>query len=146
MSFLKIKLLIPALLLTWFGSALACDGPQNQRGENIDVLFARNSASLSVKELARLSAWSAEMRKFEYADVIQVVGLAETIEVMPRKLAEQRAQKVWSAMQQFGLQSSHLWVTGRVYTVREPRRFSEPGGQRVEITFGPGCPNNCCTR
>lgn len=107
--------------------------------------FQKNSIDLTGAELSRLSAWAADMRQFRFTDGILVRGLAEPSETKPRELSEKRAAKVWVALQQFGLHSTSLSVYGRVYEESKPRSFSEPGGRRVEVTYIPGCPNNCCT-
>jgi hypothetical protein len=130
----------------WTISAVACEGSQNMPGQQIDVRFARDSATVSVDELARLSAWSAAMQRYKIIDYVVSSGLAEAFEKNPRALAEQRARKVLEALRQFGVEGDELEASGRVYKAfKEPRGQFDEGGQRVEVTLSPGCPNHCCS-
>ncbi|WP_236858352.1 hypothetical protein [Burkholderia metallica] len=134
-----------ALALSCVHMAFACDGPSNLPGWDFDVRFDNDSSDLSIAELARLSAWSADMRnRFSIVDVVSVVGLAEPTERDPKALARRRAANVKAALDQFSVRGERNSVIARIYKLPFPASEFDDTGRRVEITFGPGCPDHCC--
>ncbi|WP_254603511.1 hypothetical protein [Burkholderia lata] len=126
-------------------SAFACDGPSNTPGWDIDVRFDRNSSDISTAELAKLSVWSNDMRnRFRIVDVVSIVGLAELTERKPAILAHRRAANVKAALDQFSIRGERNSMIARIYKLPFPASEFDDTGRRVEITFGPGCPNHCC--
>ncbi|WP_254624515.1 hypothetical protein [Burkholderia diffusa] len=139
--------LLTAAALAWSCAhmAFACDGPSNLPGWNFDVRFDNDSSDLSIAELAKLSVWSADMRnRFSIVDVLSVVGLAEPMERDPKALARRRAANVKAALDQFSVRGERNSVIARIYKLPFPASEFDDTGRRVEITFGPGCPNHCC--
>ncbi|WP_244101601.1 hypothetical protein [Burkholderia ambifaria] len=145
-SSLITKFLIATVLaLSCVHTASACDGPSNMPGWDFDVRFDKDSSDLSIAELAKLSAWSTDMHnRFSIIDVVSVVGLAEPTEKDPKALAQQRATNVKAALDQFSIRGERNSVIARIYTLPFPASEFDDTGRRVEITFGPGCPNYCC--
>ncbi|WP_334070136.1 hypothetical protein [Burkholderia ambifaria] len=133
------------LALSCAHTALACDGPSNMPGWDFDVRFDKDSSDLSIAELAKLSAWSTDMHnRFSIIDAVSVVGLAEPTEKDPKALAQQRAANVKAALDQFSIRGERNSVIARIYTLPFPASEFDDTGRRVEITFGPGCPDHCC--
>mgnify|MGYP003945762905 CR=1 FL=1 len=134
-----------ALVLSCAHTAFACDGPSNMPGWDFDVRFDNNSSDLSTSELAKLSVWSNDMRnRFPIVDVVSVVGLAEPTERSAQELAHRRAANVKSALDQFLIRGERNSMIARIYKLPFPASEFDDNGRRVEITFGPGCPNHCC--
>ncbi|WP_236872070.1 hypothetical protein [Burkholderia stabilis] len=134
-----------ALALSCTHTAFACDGPSNLPGWDFDVRFDSDSSDLSIAELAKLSVWSADMRqRFSIVDAVSVVGLAEPTERDPKALAQRRAANVKTALDQFSVRGERNSVIARIYKLPFPASEFDDTGRRVEITFGPGCPNHCC--
>ncbi|WP_256991489.1 hypothetical protein [Burkholderia sp. AU6039] len=134
-----------ALALTCAHTAFACDGPSNMPGWGFDVRFDNNSSDISTTELAKLSVWSNDMRnRFPIVDVVSIVGLAEPTERKPAVLAHRRAANVKAALDQFSIRGERNSMIARIYTLSFPASEFDDTGRRVEITFGPGCPNHCC--
>ncbi|WP_230956987.1 hypothetical protein [Burkholderia stagnalis] len=133
------------LVLSCAHTAFACDGPSNMPGWDFDVRFDNNSSDLSTSELAKLSVWSNDMRnRFPIIDVVSVVGLAEPTERSAQKLAHRRAANVKGALDQFLIRGERNSMIARIYKLPFPASEFDDNGRRVEITFGPGCPNHCC--
>jgi hypothetical protein len=127
-------------------SALACQGPQNLPARYIDITFENNSSAISNSQIVRLAGWSLDLRSaFTLSDSLTIVGLAERSERYPQQLAQARANHVHATLHQLGIASEKEDVVGRVYKPRDPPSPYDEHGQRVEVTFSPGCPNNCCT-
>lgn len=125
--------------------AFACDGPSNMPGWGFDVRFDNNSSDISTTELAKLSVWSNDMRnRFPIVDVVSIVGLAEPTERKPAVLAHRRAATVKAALEQFSIRGERNSMIARIYKLPFPASEFDDTGRRVEITFGPGCPNHCC--
>ncbi|RQS15936.1 hypothetical protein DIE07_00055 [Burkholderia sp. Bp9002] len=122
-------------------TTLACEGPRNLPGQYIDVHFDSDSSEISRTELARLSAWSSDIRnRFPIIDTVWLVGLADATERKARQLAYRRAENVMNALDQFAIRGSESAFIGRIY---KPDEFDQTG-RRVEVNVGPGCPNHCC--
>lgn len=140
------KLLTAAMLaLSGVHWAFACDGPSNMPGWGFDVRFDNNSSDISIAELAKLSLWSNDMRnRFPIVDMVSIVGLAEPTERKPTVLAHRRAANVKAALDQFSIQGERNSMIARIYKLPFPASEFDDTGRRVEITFGPGCPNHCC--
>lgn len=127
-------------------SALACEGPQNLPGQYIDVSFDRASSVLSNAQILKLANWSLDIRsRFNIVESLSVIGLAERSEQNPPQLAKDRAEAVSRSLAQLGIQSTKEDVSGQVYKPRDPPSAYDEGGRRVEVSLGPGCPNNCCS-
>ncbi|WP_319022305.1 hypothetical protein [Burkholderia sp. Z1] len=136
-----------ALALGCTHTAFACDEPSNLPGWDFDVRFDNDSSDLSITELAKLSVWSADMRnRFSIVDVVSVVGLAEPTERDPEALAQRRAANVKAALDQFSVRGERNSAIARIYRLPFPASEFDDTGRRVEITFGPGCPNHCCPK
>lgn len=134
-----------ALALSCTHPALACDGPSNLPGRDFDVRFDNDSSDISIAELAKLSVWSSDMRsRFPIVDVVSIVGLAEPAERNPQELAHRRAENVKAALDQFSIRGEQNSMIARIYKLPFPASEFDDTGRRVEITFGPGCPNHCC--
>lgn len=144
-SVCTIHLTAAAFVLICAHTAFACDGPSNMPGWDFDVRFDNNSSDLSTSELAKLSVWSNNMRnRFPIVDVVSVVGLAEPTERSAQALAHRRAANVKSALDQFLIRGERNSMIARIYKLPFPASEFDDNGRRVEITFGPGCPNHCC--
>ncbi|HHL4080159.1 hypothetical protein [Burkholderia sola] len=134
-----------ALALSCTRSVLACDGPSNLPGWDFDVRFSKDSSDLSITELAKLSIWSTDMRsRFSIIDAVSIVGLAEPTEKDPEALSQQRAANVKAALDQFSIRGERNSIIARIYKLPFPASEFDDTGRRVEITFGPGCPDHCC--
>lgn len=139
------QFVIAWMLLLSIGQVFACDGPQNQRGETIDVTFAQNSSAIDGTNLLALANWVTDVRlKYPILESASIVGFADAKEGNPRILAEQRATSVIQSLDFFRIHASSVSAIGRVYKPMLPGSTYEPTGTRAEVTLVPGCPNNCC--
>ncbi|MCW5118008.1 hypothetical protein B7L17_006200 [Burkholderia cenocepacia] len=82
--------------------------------------------------------------RFSIVDTVSVVGLAEPTEQDPKALAQRRAANVKAALDQFSIQGERNSIIARIFRLPFPPSEFDDTGRRVEITFGPGCPNHCC--
>ncbi|VXC53987.1 conserved exported hypothetical protein [Burkholderia sp. 8Y] len=137
---------IGLLLSAFCSSALAaCQGPQNLPGQYIDVTFEKNSSAISNSQLVALASWSLDIRaRFPISDSLSVIGLAERFEHNPQQLGKARADQVHATLHRLGIKSEKEDVVGRIYIPRDPPSLYDEHGQRVEVTFSPGCPSDCC--
>ncbi|MBN3817088.1 hypothetical protein G3N57_10925 [Paraburkholderia sp. Se-20369] len=110
---------------------------------SLDVLFEKNSASMSGHEILRLANWATDMQlKYSSLDRTSVGGLADANEKDPHALAEQRAESVKRLLTTLGLGRAPIDVDARLYRSSHLKGIRE-NGKRVEIDFLPGCPHEC---
>ncbi|WP_175689468.1 hypothetical protein [Burkholderia anthina] len=129
------------LALTVAQTAQACKGPKNPPGQYIDVHFESDSSEIPKAELARLSAWSSEIRnRFPIIDVVWLVGLSDSTEKNAQQLAYRRAENVMNALDQFAIKGRRSAFIGRIY---QPVPEIDQSGRRVEVNVGPGRPDHC---
>jgi hypothetical protein len=92
-----------------------------------------------------LANWSVDLRqKYPLLESSSIVGFADGKERNSLSLAKDRANNVSRVLNSFGIQASSASVIGRVYKPMLPSSKYEPTGSRAEVTFVPGCSNNCC--
>ncbi|MBN3832354.1 hypothetical protein [Burkholderia sp. Ac-20344] len=136
-------LIAVVLALILAQTALACEGQQSLPGQYIDIRFERDSSEIPRTELARLSAWSSDLRnRFPILDVVWLVGLSESTEKNAQQLAYRRAENVMNALDQFTIKGRRSTFIGRIY---QPVPEIDQSGRRVEVNVGPGCPDHCCS-
>lgn len=82
--------------------------------------------------------------RFSIIDAVSIVGLAESTEQDPKALAQRRAANVKAALDQFSIYGERNSIIARIYRLPFPASEFDDTGRRVEITFGPGCPDHCC--
>jgi len=138
------KALVALVLSMSLVSAIACNGPQNQRAEQVTVHFERNSSRLQSDSILRLANWSAEMKiKYPIRLWLSVVGMAAPDERNAKSLAEQRAISVKNMTDLFGMSKTASEVKSYVNS-RHEVDMSGDHGSIVVVDMNPGCPNNCC--
>lgn len=132
-----------AFLLFGAGNSYACDGSQNLPGQNFDLMFERNSATVSEAQAKKLGVWVSKMlSQFPIREGVAVSGVAESAEIDPEELSARRAESARRLLVRFGLKQERYAVQGYVY-----KRMSiqdDENAKRAEITLLPGCPDNCC--
>ncbi|WP_321842712.1 OmpA family protein [Paraburkholderia bannensis] len=132
-----ISLSLPFLFLS---HALACTG---QPGQTRDINFEFNSSALSNSEILSLANWIVDTGATRSTlEGISVIGLADTRERNPQRIAEERAKNAKDALLVLGVRSATTEVAAHVYKPAKPGSKYEPTGTRAEVTLIPACLNN----
>jgi len=130
----------PATFLLLFLLLSARIGYACMPGQNFDVYFPSNSATVSASEILRLANWMADQRiKYPTQEVFQIDGRAEDHERNARALAKARLQAVASILANHHFNQVPMDEHHGIY-----RSGDVENGQRVEISILPACPNPCC--
>ncbi|RQU31969.1 hypothetical protein DF141_21285 [Burkholderia cenocepacia] len=131
------------VLLFVTGPLYACDSVESLPGQNFDLMFAQNSAAVSVEQAKRLEAWVSKMlSQFPVREGVAVSGVAESAEIEPDELSVRRAESAQRLLMHFGLKQERYAVHSYVY-----QRMSiqdNENAKRAEITLLPGCSDHCC--
>lgn len=135
MSSMKIRNTLAAFLLLSAHAAYAC-----MPGQNFDVHFSSDSATVSASEILRLANWIVDQRiKYPTQEVFQIDGRAEDREHNAHTLAKARLQAVVSILEAQHFNQVPMDEHYGVY-----RSGDVENGKRVEISILPVCPNSCC--
>ncbi|MDR0243847.1 MAG: hypothetical protein LBJ65_19815 [Burkholderia sp.] len=124
-------------------NSYACDGSESLPGQNFDLMFEKNSATVSAEQMAKLGGWVSNMlSRFPIRDGVAVSGVAESAETDPVGLSVRRAEIAHRLLLHFGLRQERYAIHSYVYK-RMGTQDSE-NAKRTEITLLPGCPDKCC--
>jgi hypothetical protein len=138
------KALVALVLGASFSPVIACNGPQNQRTEQMTVRFERDSSALTSDSILRLADWSAEKKvKYPLRLWTSIVGMAAPNEKNARTLAAERTNNVKTITDLFGMSSTASEVKSYVNS-RQEAEMTGDGGAIVLIDMNPGCPDDCC--
>lgn len=144
-----VKILSKAFMMFALASlvlpVLACNGPQNQRTEQLTVKFDRDSSTLHSDSIVRLANWSVDMKlKYPIRLWFSVVGMAGPDEKNASRLAAQRAENVKQMTDLLGMSATQLSEVKSYINSRQEAEMTDDNGAAVTIDLNPGCPNNCC--
>ncbi|OXI85121.1 hypothetical protein CFB40_29535 [Burkholderia sp. AU31652] len=132
-----------AVLLFVGANSYACVGSENLPGQNFDLMFEQNSATVSEEQAKKLEDWVSKMlSQFPIREGVAVSGVAEPVETGPEELSARRAESARQLLVHLGLKQERYAVHSYVY-----KRMSvqdDENAKRAEITLLPGCPDNCC--
>jgi len=134
---MKLKYLVFALSLT-ASQAFACVA-----SENIDLYFAQNSTQLPNSEIVRLAHWIADQKltyeRHQTEEATALSGHADSTERDASATARARMLLGEQLLVNMGFTKASIHTSARVYN-----KGDVENGRRIEISFGPQCPNKCC--
>ena len=134
---MKLKYFVLALSLTAF-QAFACVA-----SENIDLYFAQNSTQLPNSEIVRLAHWIADQKltyeRHQTEEATALSGHADSTERDASATARARMLLGEQLLVNMGFTKASIHTSARVYN-----KGDVENGRRIEISFGPQCPNKCC--
>jgi len=134
---MKLKYLVLALSLT-ASQAFACVA-----SENIDLYFAQNSTQLPNSEIVRLAHWIADQKltyeRHQTEEATALSGHADSTERDASATARARMLLGEQLLVNMGFTKASIHTSARVYN-----KGDVENGRRIEISFGPQCPNKCC--
>ncbi|RQR40489.1 hypothetical protein DIE22_04265 [Burkholderia sp. Bp9142] len=130
-----------AVFLFVTANSHACAGSESFPGQNFDLMFEKNSASVSAEQVAKLRGWVSNiLSNFPNREGVAVTGVAESEEVEPEALSARRAAIARRLLQHFGLTHERYAIHGYVY--KRMSVHDSENAKRVEITLLPGCSDN----
>lgn len=135
---------ISAAVLLFVGeNSYACDGSGNLPGQNFDLMFEQNAATVSEEQAMKLEDWVSKMLlQFPIREGVGVSGVAEPVETDPEELSARRAESARQLLVHLGLNKERYAVHSYVYERMSVQ--DDENAKRAEITLLPGCPDNCC--
>ncbi|WP_143809058.1 hypothetical protein [Paraburkholderia susongensis] len=123
-----------------------CAGSVNLPGQQLFLVFGKNSHVLEDGQLKKLNDWAKSLNiQYPVQTWLQVSAEAQPDEDRPDDLAMARAVDVVKTALDDGLVKAPIEIKTNVGSFGNPSSYGETS-RTVTLQLTPGCKNNCCER